>query len=192
MEIIILKVSTGSSFLLILASIMIVCFGQRSACMVRNMAATDPEESPKPPTSSSEDVEISGQTNESRESGGAVHTVPETPRKADENSGDTQGETLARDGEICVSHSRVSVESGAGASRAARKSCDEQKPVENVKDAPADEQRVLDSCKMQEEDDERTKTLGQETGMKTCLFMYLTTSRSPGANQNWGSTAVLG
>lgn len=130
--------------------------------MVRNMAATDPEESPKAPTSPSEDVEPSGQTNESTESGGAVHNTHETSsREARGDSGDAQGETLAKDGGICVSHSRVSVEYGAETHQATCKSSDEQKPVGNMTGAP------VDRCGKQEDDDEKTKTTGQETGMLT-------------------------
>lgn len=136
--------------------------------MLRNMAATDPEESPKAPTSPSGDVEPSGQTNESTESGGAVHNTHETlSREARGDSGDAQGETLARVGGICVSHSRVSVECGAETHQATRKSSDEQKPVGNMTGAPVDEQRALDRCGKQEDDDEKTKTTGQETGMLT-------------------------
>lgn len=141
--------------------------------MVGNMAATIAEESPKPPTSPSEDVETLGQTNESTESEGAVHNAGGTSSsKARVNSGDTQGETLARDGVICASHSRVSVEpGGAGTNQATRKSSDEQKPVENMKDTSADEQRALDSCEMEEEDDEEIKTPGQETGRRMCFYV---------------------
>lgn len=164
-EVIILEVFTGNSFLLTLASLMTDSFGKRGSCMVGNMAATDAEESPKPGTFTSEDVEKSGQTSKWTVSDGAVHSVHETsPRKATENPGDT----LTRDDGPCVSRrSYVSVESSGGTSRATRKSADKPKPVENMKEAPAVEQRAFDACEMQENDGEETKTPGQENGMQT-------------------------
>lgn len=151
-----------------LIGIAIECFGKRGACMVGNMAATDPGESPEPAPVTSEVVEKSGEINEST-SEGAVHNVHDTsPRNAKENPDDTQGETLAKDDEFCVSHSEVSGESGGGTSQATRKSADEQKPVEKMKEAPTDEQRAFDGGEMQENDGEETKTQRQETGMQTC------------------------
>lgn len=157
------------------------------------MAATDPEESPKPPTFPSEDVETSEQTNESTESGGAVHIAHEaSSSEAKENSGDTQEKTLARHSGICVSHSSVSVESGAGNYQATHKSSDEQKQVENMKDVPADEQRAFGGCEMQEDnDEEETKTPGQETGMRTCFYVLYLLALALELSKTWGSTVVL-
>lgn len=138
------------------------------------MAATDPEESPKPPTSPSGDVETSGQTNESPRSGGALQKAHETTsRKPRESPDDTQGASVAIDGGRCVSHSGVRVVSGAGTDRASCKSPDEQKAAENMTDANASEQRALDGRERRDDGDEaETTTPGQEmekSGMRTCF-----------------------
>lgn len=142
------------------------------------MAASDPAESHRPATDTSEDVDESGQVNKSK-SGGAVDET--APREAKEKPADSQGQTVARVDGSCVSHSEVSEVSGGGTSRATRKSADEQKPVEHMQDAPID-------FEMQEKDGEETK----RAGMQEHVVMYFLTSISPEAKQAWGSTLVLG
>lgn len=143
------------------------CFG-RGGAWGGNMAATDQEESPIRPKFTTNDAETSGQTTEWTESGGALQTAHETPsRKSTESPGDMEGESVATDGGLCVSHSGVSVESTAGVDRASCKSPDEHKPSENMMDIPASEQGPLDDCETQDDDgddeEEEIKTQGQET-----------------------------